>query len=51
MYDCHVNENQDELTALIGASINGNKDVVKLLTYKGAKLDIQEKVSIESLHA
>ena len=33
------------------ASYEGHKDVVKLLTDKGAKLDIQEKVSIELLHA
>ena len=51
MYDCHVNENQYGSTALILASQNGHKDVVKLLTDKGAKLDIQDKVSIELLHA
>ena len=51
MYDCHVNENQDGYTALIWASAKGHKDVVKLLTDKGAKLDIQESVSIELLHA
>ena len=51
MYDCHVNENQDGWTALIGASFYGHKDVVKLLTDKGAKLDIQNKVSIELVHA
>ena len=51
MYDCHVNENQDGWTALMGASIGGHKDVVKLLTDKGAKMDIQDKVSIELLHA
>ena len=47
----HANENQDGWTALIAASANGHKDVVKLLTDKGAKLDIQENVSIELLHA
>ena len=51
MYDCHANENQDEWTALILASAKGHKDVVKLLTDKGAKLDIQDKVSIELVHA
>ena len=51
MYDCHVNENQNGWTALIGASINCNKDIVKLLTDKGAKLDMQEEVSIELVHA
>ena len=51
MYDCHVNENQGGYTALICASSEGHKDVVKLLTDKGAKLDIQDKVSIELVHA
>ena len=52
MYDCHVNENQSGWTALMRASDNGHKDVVKLLTDKGAKLDMQDKVvSIELLHA
>ena len=49
---CHVNENQGGTTALIWASYKGHKDVVKLLTDKGAKLDIQDKVvSIELVHA
>ena len=51
MYDCHVNENQNGVAALICASANGHKDVVKLLTDKGAKVDMQGKVSIELLHA
>ena len=42
---CHVNENQDGDTALIYASIKGHKDIAKLLTDKGADLNLQDNVS------
>ena len=42
---CHVNENQSGSTALIMASEKGHKDIAKLLTDKGADLNIQNNVS------
>ena len=42
---CHVNENQKGSTALMMASSNGHKDIAKLLTDKGADLNIQNDVS------
>ena len=42
---CHVNENQYGFTALMGASGNGHKDIAKLLTDKGADLNLQSDVS------
>ena len=42
---CHVNENQEGFTALICASQYGHKDIAKLLTDKGADLNIQSDVS------
>ena len=43
---CHVNENQYGITALMMASEKGHKDIAKLLTDKGADLNIQENVSV-----
>ena len=42
---CHVNENQGGSTALMKASIEGHKDIAKLLTDKGADLNLQSDVS------
>ena len=42
---CHVNENQGGATALIAASYKGYKDIAKLLTDKGADLNLQTLVS------
>ena len=42
---CHVNENQDGWTALIWASYKNHKDIAKLLTDKGADLNLQHNVS------
>ena len=43
---CHVNENQNGITALMYASIEGHKDIAKLLTDKGADLNLQNNVSV-----
>ena len=43
---CHVNENQDGFTALMKASQYGHKDIAKLLTDKGADLNLQSNVSV-----
>ena len=45
---CHVNENQYGYTALIYASDKGHKDIAKLLTDKGADLNLQDNVSTPS---
>ena len=43
--DIHVNENQYGDTALMEASQEGHKDIAKLLTDKGADLNLQTNVS------